>query len=117
MSCRDFADYMEKISRKREEYISLLASFVLTDTILFWTPEDCSPVRQQLQQAVQAANGILGTAYESTTGLNVSAENEAQEEKLRIFLQHIDLRQFTVLFLATAELRSVCSGFCLRKVS
>ncbi len=106
------ADTVGTVIHDRERLSERLLTYVLTDTILY-LPElsVIQPAyRVLLSEVLSDANSLLGTAYRATKGLSVYETNPAQADKLSAYLNRIDSREFAVLYLASACLRSVLLG-------
>lgn len=98
-----------EVSHNKQEIIDKLLQFVLTDTLLFWAHDsDLADNQEKIWLPIIIwARKILKTEILTTTNFDVPLENQKILLALRSFLEKLNNRKLTVLYLAALDMRSV----------
>ena len=116
-----FRDAEQYILQNKKEIISLLAEFVLTDTILFWSADEDIKLlqREKWQPIIDFADKEIGINLQKTYEIIPPSENNHCREAFKNYLRTLYLNELTALYLAATELKSVLLAVALvkRKIS
>lgn len=112
-----FRDAEQYVLQNKKEIISLLAEFVLTDTILFWSADEDIKLlqRKKWQPIIDFANNEIGLNLQKTYEITPSSENEFCREAFKNYTRTLYLNKLTALYLAATELKSVLLAVALIK--
>jgi len=110
----NIAELIQKIAEDRNNIISAMLEYALTDTILFWNKKDDLFERQKKQWEPYTvwANEEIGAKFSPTEGL--STDNTVGEiTALESYLRKTDARKLALAYLFARELRSVILGLAV----
>lgn len=93
--------WFDDLMQQKNELIEKLVSFVLTDTILY-LPED-----ESICTKLEQVNSLLGTNFALVKGIDVPAENVAQQKKVEKYLLECSAAKTAFVYLMATEIRSV----------
>lgn len=93
--------WFDDLMLQKSELIKKLVSFVLTDTILY-LPED-----ESICTKLGQVNLLLGTDFVLVKGIDVPAENVAQQGKVEKYLLECSTEKTAFIYLMATEIRSV----------
>ena len=101
----------------KEDCISHLKEYVLTDTVLFFSEKAELYARQKQcwQPYIAFFNAAVGTSFLPTKELLIPQSNQAQTTIFQQYLQGMFHKELVALYLAATELRSPILGFSLCK--
>jgi len=113
----DFTAAEKYVTEHKEQIISLLLDYALTDTILFWSEDEVlqNLQKQQWLPMINMFNKETGANFAATYGLDISAENENNKPILEIYLNNLNKKELSALYKASASMKSVLLGVLLVK--
>lgn len=116
-----FRDVEQYVLQNKEKIVSLLAEYVLTDTILFWSDEkDLNFLQQEKwQPIIDFVNKEIGINLQKTYKITPPNENNLYQEAFKIYIRTLYLKELTALYLGATELKSVLLSiaFVKKKIS
>ena len=104
------AEIIKKIAGEREYFISVLADFAETDTLLYLPDNLAINTLKDAMTAIGQANVLSGTSFVMVKDFSVVDVNGMQREKMKSYLRRLADEELAVLYLAATELRSVLLG-------
>ena len=104
------AEIIKKIAEEREYFISVLAEFAETDTLLYLPDNLAINILEDAVIAIDQTNALLGTSFVRVKDFSVADVNGMQREKMISYLRWLTDEQLAVLYLVATELRSVLLG-------
>ncbi len=107
---QNILEIVQQVAMKKSGLVSVLASFVATDTVLYLRQLSDENIKKKAERAVVQVNDIMHTRYVTVCSLDVIGKNQAQREKTEIYLQGLKDKIFAILYLMATELRSVIIG-------
>ena len=104
-----FRDVEQYVLQNKDDVISLLAEYILTDTILFWSEEEDLKFlqRDKWQSIIDFAGKEIGINLQKTYEITPPSENNLCREAFKDYLRTLYLNELTALYLAATELKSV----------
>lgn len=113
----DFKAVEKHITEHKEQIISLLLDYVMTDTILFWSEDKIlqNLQKQQWLPLIKMFNSETATNFAATNKLDILTENEQKKPVLRAYFNTLSNKELSALYVASESMKSVLLGLLLAK--
>ena len=113
----DFTAVEKYVIEHREEVISLLLDYVMTDTVLFWSKDESLQKlqKQQWLPMITLFNKETDADFAATCNLDILVENEKNRSVLEIYFNNLNKKELSALYAASANMKSVFLGLLLAK--
>ena len=113
----DFKAVEKHITEQKEQTISLLLDYVMTDTILFWSEDKIlqNLQKQQWLPLINMFNNETATNFVATHNLDILNENEQNKSVLRVYFNTLSNKELSALYVASESMKSVLLGLLLAK--